>query len=864
MTLFGLSGGRRALTAAVVGLFLAIACSTPTYTFVDDTAPHCENRVEEPELGETDLDCGGPECNGCTYGQKCGDTTDCAVGQCLLGFCQEPGCENHELDGEETAVDCGGGCPGCRDGQPCRVSTDCQSKVCGEDELCASASCDDGVRNGDELSIDCGGAFCEGGCGIGDPCLVPSDCESVACDAETQTCALNCARGTDECDGDLEEPCETNLLTSIRNCGECGEMCDLAHAEASCIGGTCQIETCAEPWIRCNTEDEDGCEINSSVDPMNCGGCGMVCPDLHGEPSCVNSTCVIECEEGFGDCDENPLTGCETSVNDVENCGRCGRVCPDDEGTPNCREGVCGVTSCADGLGDCNADMTCETSLDTDPLNCGRCGNICSAANGSVDCVDGRCVITACEDGWENCDDDEPDGGFSTGCEANVTSDARNCGGCGTRCDVVDNGTGTCQGGSCDLACNAGFQDCDGRVDTGCEANTRSDPEFCGGCDNACDIPNARAECVDSECGIDECLGAFENCTSGGGCETDTSSSVQHCGECDHACSRSGATAVSCSGGRCAAPTCDSAHRSCDGNNDNGRETDVTTTAACGACGNVCGAATPNCVLSGSTYRCQARIAIANAQPYPNAQVASGSLTFKATPHAGTNRVVLLAVASESQGNGLTGARPDSVTFGGQAMSAGPSQVGANDTWGPDLFVYYLAIGDAAAAQAQVDVVIDATSAPAATVIVAQQLLLTGARQTTPLTGSAGGFLGTSSPEAPDPSVITVTVPVAVSGSAIYSFTSALWMDGGNCTPNTPSSNCPAWSVSPSTNLTVTETLAMAPVTVSGAPLRTFGMFISATSPSLPAVGDYQPRWSIPYSGRMTHLAVAIAPAQSP
>ncbi len=231
-----------------------------------------------------------------------------------------------------------------------------------------------------------------------------------------------------------------------------------------------------KPWIRCNTDDDDGCEINASTDTANCGGCGMVCPALHGSPSCVSSACVIECEDGFGDCDGDALTGCEASVSDVNNCGECGKKCPANGGEPYCVDNECGVTSCETGLGDCDGDQVCETSLGEDVNNCGRCGNVCSTANGQSACVDGACVIAGCDDGWQSCDAGAPDGGVLNGCETNVVSDTRNCGGCGARCDQVANGTGTCQAGSCDLVCNSGFKDCDGSVASGCETDTTSDP----------------------------------------------------------------------------------------------------------------------------------------------------------------------------------------------------------------------------------------------------------------------------------------------------------------------------------------------------------------------------------------------------
>jgi hypothetical protein len=865
-----LFGSRRALLVAAAGLVVALACSTPDVNFVPDAVDHCTNHALDTARGEADLDCGGPDCHGCALGQHCSDSPDCAEGMCIAGFCQEPGCDNSALDGDETGVDCGGSCKPCRDGQPCLGAADCKSKVCGEDELCASATCMDGVRNGDELGVDCGGAFCDDGCGIGAPCVVATDCQSGLCDASTELCTLNCRRGTDECDGNLDEPCETNLLTSTDSCGACGNTCDLPHADSTCTGGTCQIDQCVKPWVRCNTDSADGCEVNASTDAMNCGGCGMVCPDLHGTPTCVSSKCSIDCDGDFGDCDDDPRTGCEASLNDVDNCGACGKSCPDTDGVPNCVKGKCGHTDCDDGLGDCDGDQTCETSLRDDPKNCGRCGNICGAANGKAACVNGTCAVESCDDGWDNCDSGAEDGGYSTGCETNLLSDAKHCGGCDNRCDVVAHGTGTCEAGACALDCASGFEDCDGKVESGCETDTRNDPAHCGGCKNACSIPNATAACVDSGCVVDQCAANYQDCNPADGCETDVSSSVQHCGSCMGTCSSAGATKASCSNAKCDTPTCDANHLSCDGKNENGCETDITTAANCGACGNACGGGTPNCVQSGSSYACHARITIANASPYPTATAPAGSLSFNVIPRAGTNRLVLVALVSDALTSGavsagIAGARPGSVKYGNQNMMAGPSQAGVNDGWSPDLFVYYLPLGDAAADGAQVTVTIGGTSGPA-NVDVAQLLQLNGARQSMPITGSAGGSLG--NPDPADPGVTTPSLPVTVSGSLIYSFLSDYW-DTRTCAVGAMSGGCPAWSVTPAQNLTLIETMATAPLTFyptnsGNAPMRAFGMVVTAASPSLPAVGTYVPSWSDPNPGRLTHLAVVIAPAEGP
>lgn len=857
MTFRGFPGGRRALTAAAAGLFVALACSTPEYTFVNETVEHCGNHLTDTELGESDVDCGGPDCRGCTYGQDCNDSSDCADGQCLAGQCEEPGCDNHVLDGDETGIDCGGSCPACREGQPCVEAGDCKSKVCGAEGLCASATCQDGVRNGDELGVDCGGELCDG-CGIGSPCEATSDCESASCDTETKTCALDCMRGTDECDGNLDDPCETNLLTDERNCNGCGKVCELSNAEVSCVGGACRIDSCKKPWLHCSADDGRGCDVNASTDASNCGGCGVVCPALHGTPSCVSSACVIDCDEGFGDCDADPLTGCETSTHDVDNCGKCGNECPATGGEPYCVDGKCGVTPCDSGQGDCDGDHVCETGLDDDPDNCGRCGNVCAAANGSVACVNGQCVVTSCDDGWENCNAGDPDGGFGNGCETHVAADAKNCGGCGERCDTAANGRGICTAGACSLDCDAGFADCDGKVSNGCETDTTRDPEHCGGCKNACDIPNADAACIDSQCVIDQCQSGFDNCTNADGCETDTSSSTQHCGSCAHVCSNAGATKVTCREGACAAPSCDRDHGNCDGDDDNGCERDLSQPSACGSCDNACSSGRPSCVLSGDTYACQARITIASALPYPTQQRAGSDLSFNVTPRAGTDRMILLSLAADG-GSGLAGSRPSSVRFGDAAMIAGPTQVGAGDAVSPDLFVYYLPLGDSSIDEPQVTVTLSGTESA----LVTQALELAGVAQDSPIADSNGGYLGTGDPEAPDPSVLPLSLTLSASGSMIVSFIATTGSDGGSCPVNTPQSNCPTWSVTPSKNLTVTETAATAPLGYAGGQLRVFGMVVTAGSASLPDAGDYAVSWSVPSSSRMTHLAVVVAPAQS-
>lgn len=72
-----------------------------------------------------------PACTSdCPAGAACGGPDICASGRCTGGVCAAPGCGDDVLNGNETAVDCGGGCPGCARGVACNVDADCASVHC--------------------------------------------------------------------------------------------------------------------------------------------------------------------------------------------------------------------------------------------------------------------------------------------------------------------------------------------------------------------------------------------------------------------------------------------------------------------------------------------------------------------------------------------------------------------------------------------------------------------------------------------------------------------------------------------------------------------------------------------------------------
>ncbi len=65
--------------------------------------------------------------------------------------------------------------------------------------------------------------------------------------------------------------------------------------------------------------------------------------------------------------------------------------------------------------------------------------NPCAFSDGVAKCSAGQCKLAGCGSGFANCDSDE-----STGCEAELAVDSKNCGSCGRDC--LD---GPCQNGSC-------------------------------------------------------------------------------------------------------------------------------------------------------------------------------------------------------------------------------------------------------------------------------------------------------------------------------------------------------------------------------------------------------------------------------
>jgi hypothetical protein len=278
---------------------------------------------------------------------------------------------------------------------------------------------------------------------------------------------LTCLAGWSDCNASPSDGCEINTNSSVANCGSCGNVCSFANAGASCLGGTCVMGACNAGWSNCNGSEVDGCEVNTQSDVNNCNSCGNRCQYANANASCLGGTCVMSsCLAGFRDCNFDPSDGCEVNIRtDPNNCNGCNIICPPAGGTPVCNNGTCGVSGCLPGRADCDANPAdCETDIANDPANCGGCGLVCNLAHATEGCVNQTCTVTGCDPGWGNCNSQNPDG-----CETNTTNTTAHCGFCGNACSFPNAGA-SCVGSSCVLGtCDPNFYNIDGNPLNGCE-----------------------------------------------------------------------------------------------------------------------------------------------------------------------------------------------------------------------------------------------------------------------------------------------------------------------------------------------------------------------------------------------------------
>lgn len=221
------------LMSFFVAFFAIQGCGSDTTG--EHSVSSCEDGVQSGE--QTDVDCGGPNCEPCELGQMCEVNEDCNSNACAQGICVEPACNDGAQTGDQTDVDCGGEhCPGCPTGANCGVDGDCASNQC-DDGICVITACED---------LDCPeGTSCYRGqcydecatsahCGDDSRCIdgrcAPLSCEGVVCDTG--------------------EACYDGLCYP-----QCESAEDCEHDTASCEEGACVVPNCVDDSVDINGEE---------------------------------------------------------------------------------------------------------------------------------------------------------------------------------------------------------------------------------------------------------------------------------------------------------------------------------------------------------------------------------------------------------------------------------------------------------------------------------------------------------------------------------------------------------------------------------------------------------------------------------
>ncbi|MBX7190794.1 MAG: choice-of-anchor D domain-containing protein [Sandaracinaceae bacterium] len=353
----------------------------------------------------------------------------------------------------------------------------------------------------------------------------------------------------------------------------------------------------------CNSRDDD-CDSRVDEDPL----LDICMPDAMGPRTCAYGMCghgSAECPSGFADCDHAADNGCETPItSDPEHCGSCTRHCAvESHASSGCALSRCTALVC-DGLFlDCNGDLGrggdgCETDGGSDVTSCGRCGQACPAFAHvtASSCRSGACGFdpaTDCDAGWLDCN-----GVVDDGCEAQLGTDG-SCSGCGDACAVTEecDATRSCR----PRVCPGSTADCDSNGS--CETDLDTTVASCGSCGAPCTGHSANWSCVGGSCRVASCVGTTDDCDGldATGCEVDTSNDVDHCGRCATACA--GHQALwACASSACQVVGCLAGSDDCDGAAGNGCEIDIDGDPSnCGVCGRVCtrepGTVAPSCSL---------------------------------------------------------------------------------------------------------------------------------------------------------------------------------------------------------------------------------------------------------------------------
>ena len=581
--------------------------------------------------------------------ESCSDGTESCKGQCIIfELWHVVSCTNGEMICEPGWADAdgmsGNGCEYelsrmhvdelAADGKSIVKCTDEFENCDGVLDFDANNGCEAYLPNdvnnckkcGNKCATDyvCGASDCVPGCPAGqDYCgnCMNFDINHIqACDKNEndEWYISECKFGFENCNMDMTDGCEAELVRDNNNCSKCDEKCE---SGLFCSGGQCGREcmdgeticgdrcmllgdlhiascigesiTCQSGYENCNGSIYDGCEVDITRSPDNCGGCALgetsefqcqkdeFCSEGHcskecGEglqlcigvclpikslniDSCDEVTKTLKCVSGYGNCNGSLLDGCETDFSgDIAHCGACSTASESHK--------------CDTGKNEVCSDGRCE---DNCPSGSEYCNGKCLIL-GDVNIQSCDNNVIRCQEDFEDCDKK-----VGNGCETDLRSNSSHCGSCqdeGHQCDIESGercSERTCQMGcggttqacgeicidfevnhisGCDsngLKCAEGYMDCNGIITDGCEINIKENGKHCGECNNKCDSGKV---CLGGRCET-SCPGGQVAC--GGRC-IDPKTDLNYCGaEVDsetNACKTNGRVCESgnvCTNGAC-------------------------------------------------------------------------------------------------------------------------------------------------------------------------------------------------------------------------------------------------------------------------------------------------------------------------
>jgi hypothetical protein len=449
------------------------------------------------------------DCNGQDDDIECGDGDECTEDSCDPSV----GCLHLPLTGTE-----------CVDGNVCTLADHCDDGVCAGTTI----DCDDNDPCTEDTCDPTGGCDYQFGtaeCDDSDPCTADDLCAEGECHGTKLPCECLVAADCEPFDDD--NACTGSLFC---NTAELPYNCEVeAGTEVKCapydgVNAACLQNVCTPDSGECELiadnegevcDDGDGCTIGENCQQGLCaGGVQVVCED---DNICTDDICDL----ALGCIHDPNLAACDD-----------GDSCTFED---HCLAGACQ----SGGAMDCNDDNICTDDVCEPDVGCIHSLNKAPCSDDDLCTINDHCHLGGCIGGTpllcddnDGCTEDSCDTGAGcvfallpgccpegqTNCNGvckGLQSDPDNCGECNKNCPDADNGSVACIDGDCAIAdCAQGFDDCDKKLETGCEANLLTDPLNCLECATACD-QNSGENCIAGEClCIEQCDG--KDCGSNG------------------------------------------------------------------------------------------------------------------------------------------------------------------------------------------------------------------------------------------------------------------------------------------------------------------------------------------------------------